>query len=355
MPYAEFSRRFPLVAEGLLNSARQGRLEGSYLIYGDDPAWRRQGALFLAALTVCASPQPDGAPCGRCRQCRQIARSDYAELYELSPSGKAGFIRVGDAANPEPNTLRWFEQQFHLSSSAADGRKIGIIHDADAMNAEAQNALLKTLEEPEPGVVFILTTGNPSALLATTRSRCQLLPVLTNRLCYDFDGHDALARLLGELLFECPAELGRASTLADAMIALTENLSGDSSERAESLWKERVEQAEMLEDKGLAKRVSEQQESAAASWYLKLRGQYMSLVHAFCAQAWLWSVTGIREQLPNPELFAGFALPDQPDRGRLRRALAEADKLLFRLRFQIDERLALRAFVLNTVCGESAR
>lgn len=352
MHYAEFSRRFPLVAGGLLNSARQGRLEGSYLVFGDEPAWRRQAAFYLAALAVCPSPQADGAPCGQCRQCRQVSQGSYAELYELSPSGKAGFIRVGDTDNPEPNTLRWFERQFHLSSSAADGRKIGIIHDADAMNDEAQNALLKTLEEPEPGVIFILTTGNPSALLPTTRSRCQLLPVLTNRLCYDFAGHETLAQLMGELLFRCPAELGQASALADAMIALAEKLSGDSSERAETVWKERVEQAEMLEDKALVKRVTEQQDNAAASWYLKLRGQYLSLIHAFCAQAWLRSVTGHAEHLPNPELFAEVELPEAPDRQRLRRALDEADKLLFRLRFQVDEQLALRAFVLNTVCGE---
>ena len=343
MFWADFPRRFPLVAQGLLHSARQGRLEGSYLLYGDDPAWRRSGALFLAALAVCRTPRPDGAPCGNCRSCRQVAESGYAELYELSPSGKAGYIRVGDTDNPEPNTLRWFERQFHLSSSASDGRKIGIIHDADAMNDEAQNALLKTLEEPEPGVIFILTSGNPAALLPTTRSRCQILPVLTNALRYDFEGHDALARLLGELLFECGDDLPRAARIADAMLEVTSELAGDSAERAETLWKNRLEQAEMLEDRSLVKRVAEQRDNAAASWYLKLRGQSMSLIHAFCAQAWLWSVTRNRQNLPNPELFAGLALPETPDPARLRRAL----------RFQVDEQLALRSFVFNTACGRA--
>ena len=348
----EFPRRFPLVAQGLLHSARQGRLDGSYLIYGDDPVWRQSGARFLAALAVCRTPRADGTPCGTCRTCRQIAESGYAELYELSPSGKAGYIRVGDAENPEPNTLRWFEEQFHLSSSADDGRKIGIIHDADAMNDEAQNALLKTLEEPEPGVIFILTTGNPAALLPTTRSRCQLLPVLTNTMRYDFEGHEELARLLGELLFECGSDLPRAAAIADAILGLSGKLAGDSADRAENLWKNRLEQAEMLEDRGLAKRVAEQRDNAAASWYLKLRKQLLSLIHTFCAQGYLWSVTHDWQKLPNPELFAGLALPEHPDPARLRRALDEADKLLFRLRFQIDEQLAIRSFALNTACGQ---
>ena len=352
MFFDDFPRRFPPVARGLLHSARQGRLEGSYLIYGDDPAWRQAGARFLAALAVCRNPRSDGAPCGECRVCRQIAESSYAELYELSPSGKAGYIRVGDADNPEPNTLRWFEEQFHLSSSADDGRKIGIIHDADAMNDEAQNALLKTLEEPGPGVIFILTTGNPAALLPTTRSRCQLLPVLTNTMRYDFEGHEELAKLLGELLFECGDDLPRAAGIADAMLELAGKLAGDSADRAENLWKNRLEQAEMLEDRSLAKRIAEQRDNAAASWYLKLRKQLLSLIHTFCAQSFLWSVTHNRETLPNPELFDGLDLPEQPDRERLRRALDEADKLLFRLRFQIDEQLAVRAFVLNTACGQ---
>ncbi len=352
MNYRDFEKRFPLAASGLLHASEQGRLGGSYLLYGDDPGWRDAGACYLAALAVCDNPAPDGSPCGGCRYCRQIAGRSYAELYELSPSGKAGFIRIGDETDPEPNTLRWFVRQFELASSAGNGRKIGIIHNADAMNGEAQNAFLKTLEEPAPGVIFILLSGNPAALLATTRSRCQLLPLLTNTMHYDFAGHEDLARLLGELVWRNAGDIIHANRIADEMLALAEKLASDSEERADDAWKTRLEQAAGIEDKSLNKRVLEQRDNAAASWYLQLRKQYLSLLHSFCAQAWMYCETHSLEQLPNPELFAGLDVPDAPDPKAMRRALDEADKLLFRLRFQVDEKLAIRAFALNVACGE---
>ncbi len=350
--YREFEDRFPGLTAGLLNAAKSKKLGGAYLLYGDDPRWREAGAMYLAAMTVCQNPMFGGEPCGECRACRQIAEHTYAELFELSPSGKAGYIRIGDENAPEVNTLRWFVQQFELASSNADGRKIGIIHNCDAMNSEAQNAFLKTLEEPDPGVIFILLTGNPSALLATTRSRCQLLPLLTNSMKYDFSGAAELSCLLGKLIFECSGDIIQASNIADAMLELTGNLAEESSAMADKNWEKRLEQASNAEDKSLLKRVTEQRDNAAASYYLMLRKQFLSLVHTFCAQVWLWSETGDLKVLDNPELLENIALPEKPDAAVARRAMLEAEKLLYRLRFQVDEKLAVRSFAVNTACGE---
>ena len=352
MPYRRFEEQFPQLAAGLLNAAQKNKLGGAYLLYGDDPAWREAGAMYLAAMTVCQSPMFGGEPCGECNSCRQIKEHTYAELFELSPSGKAGFIRIGDEDQPEVNTLRWFVKQFELASSNANGRKIGIIHNCDAMNSEAQNAFLKTLEEPDPGVIFILLTANPSALLATTRSRCQLLPLLTNTMRYDFDGAAELAGLLGELIFKSSGNIVTASRLADQMLELTSKLADDSSNRADEAWAKRLEQAGNAEDKSLLKRVNEQRDNAAASYYLSLRKQFLSLLHTFCAQTWIWSETHSRDNLSNPELFENLELPEMPDAEIAKRALTEADKLLYRLRFQVDEKLAIRSFAVNTACGE---
>ncbi|MBE6379606.1 MAG: hypothetical protein E7047_01605 [Lentisphaerae bacterium] len=352
MRYREFEQRFPNLAAGLLNAASKKQLGGSYLLYGDDPLWREAGAMYLAAMTVCQSPLFGGEPCGECRNCRQIAEHTYAEMVELSPSGKAGYIRIGDENQPEPNTLRWFVQQFELASSNSDGRKIGIIHNCDAMNSEAQNAFLKTLEEPDPGVIFILLTGNPSALLATTRSRCQLLPLLTNTMQYDFEGAGELSLLLGDLIFRSANDIVKASRLADAMLDLTGKLSEDSGKRADNAWAKRLEQAAQVEDKSLLKRITEQRDNAAASYYLSLRKQFLSLLHTFCAQVWIWSESGSLDNLSNRELFEGIELPEQPDKAVAKRALNEAEKLLYRLRFQVDEKLAIRSFAVNTACGE---
>ena len=352
MLYREFEQRFPKLAAGLLNAASQKHLGGAYLLYGDDPAWREAGAMYLGAMTVCLSPLSKGEPCGTCRNCRLVLEHTYPEMFELSPSGKAGYIRIGDEGQPEPNTLRWFVQQFELASTNADGRKIGIIHNCDAMNSEAQNAFLKTLEEPDPGVIFILLTGNPSALLATTRSRCQQLPLLTNTLSYDFAGARELAGILHELIFNSTGNIVKASNLADDMLELTGKLADDSGERADKVWAKRLEQAGNAEDKSLLKRVTEQRDNAAASFYLLLRKQFLSMIHTYCAQVWIWCESNSRENLTNPELFDGFDLPDQPDAETAKRSLREAEKLLYRLRFQVDEKLAIRSFAVNTACGE---
>ncbi|MBE6366622.1 MAG: hypothetical protein E7052_01770 [Lentisphaerae bacterium] len=351
MLYRNFEERFPNLTAGLLNAYRNEHLGGAYLLYGDDPTWREAGAMYLAAMTVCADPLEGARPCGKCRNCRQISEHTYAEMFELSPSGKAGYIRIGDESAPEANTLRWFVQQFELASSGINGRKIGIIHNCDAMNSEAQNAFLKTLEEPDPGVIFILLTGNPGALLATTRSRCQLLPLLTNTLQYDFAGAAELCGLLNRLIFEAQGNIVLASGIADEMLELTGKLSEDSSQRADKAWEKRLEQASNTEDKSLYKRIAEQRDNAGASFYLMLRKQFLSLLHSYCAQVWIWSQTGTLDGLNNRELLEQQPLPEKPDPAVARRALAEADKLLYRLRFQVDEKLAIRSFAVNIACG----
>ena len=78
----------------------------------------------------------------------------------------------------------------------------------------------------------------------------------------------------------------------------------------------------------------------------------MSLVHTFCAQVWIWSETGSLNGLGNPELFDNIQLPEIPDKVIAKRAQNEAEKLLYRLRFQVDEKLAIRSFAVNTACGE---
>ena len=76
------------------------------------------------------------------------------------------------------------------------------------------------------------------------------------------------------------------------------------------------------------------------------------MIHTYCAQVWIWSESSSRENLTNPELLEGFDLPPKPDAETAKRALREAEKLLYRLRFQVDEKLAIRSFAVNSACGE---
>lgn len=94
---------------------------------------------------------------------------EHPDCFTLRPSGKARMIRVGDS--DESNTMRQLVINIQKSSNQG-GRKVGIVFDADRMNANSANAFLKTLEEPPAGTTLFLLTTRPYDLLDTIRSRC---------------------------------------------------------------------------------------------------------------------------------------------------------------------------------------
>jgi DNA polymerase-3 subunit delta' len=100
--------------------------------------------------------------CGACRSCDRIERGVHVDVLTLEPDERAS-IKIDVVRDALDRTgFRPFEGK----------RRVVIIRDADALEVQAQNALLKALEEPPPGTVFILTTSMPGALLPTVRSRC---------------------------------------------------------------------------------------------------------------------------------------------------------------------------------------
>ena len=149
-------------------AAVSGSLPPSLIFAGPDGVGKRLAAISLAQLFNCLSPSPgdeESAPdaCGHCTVCRRIARGVHADVLMIEP-GDTGSIKVDQArAAIERSAYRPFEGR----------RRVVIVDDADAMEASAQNALLKTLEEPPAASTFVLVTSRPDLLLPTVGSRCQ--------------------------------------------------------------------------------------------------------------------------------------------------------------------------------------
>jgi DNA polymerase III subunit delta' len=140
--------------------ARQ-RLSHSLLLHGDDLEKVVAIAHTIADRLLNGEPNKRGAA--------TFPTDQHPDCFQLRPSGKARFIRIGDDAN-DPGTMREFINKLSVSPAVAP-RKVGIVHEADRMNVQTANAFLKTLEEPPANSTLLLITTRPYALLPTIRSR----------------------------------------------------------------------------------------------------------------------------------------------------------------------------------------
>lgn len=147
------------ITEVLKNQIRSGRFAHAYLFSGSRGTGKTSTARILARAINCLDPQ-DGEPCLKCEAClKNLSESiDVIELDAASNSGVDQMRSIIEKAEFAPINLK---------------TKIYIIDEAHMLSRSAENALLKTLEEPPEHVVFILATTEPQALAATILSRCQ--------------------------------------------------------------------------------------------------------------------------------------------------------------------------------------
>jgi DNA polymerase-3 subunit delta' len=145
----------------------QGRRAHAYLLVGPSQVGKRTLALELAQALNCEGPEP---PCQECSACRRIADGIHADVQAVGVEEGDGGLHRDISIDQIRDVGRT------VSLRPFEGRcRVIIIDPADAMSEAAQNAFLKTLEEPPPDVVFVLITSRPQALRATIRSRCQQL------------------------------------------------------------------------------------------------------------------------------------------------------------------------------------
>ncbi|HKS69538.1 MAG TPA: DNA polymerase III subunit gamma/tau, partial [Ktedonobacterales bacterium] len=148
------------VVRTLLNAVREGRLAHAYLFCGPRGTGKTSAARLLAKAVNCANPH-DGEPCNECLSCREITAGTSPDVIEIDAASNTGVDNIRD-----------LRETVNLLTTGGRYRVL-VIDEVHMLSTQAFNALLKTLEEPPPHVIFVLATTEAHKVLPTIVSRCQ--------------------------------------------------------------------------------------------------------------------------------------------------------------------------------------
>ncbi|MBO4507661.1 MAG: DNA polymerase III subunit gamma/tau [Spirochaetaceae bacterium] len=148
------------VASTLRNSIKNGKIAHAYLFSGPRGCGKTSTARILAKVLNCEKG-PEHAPCGECTACKEIARGASMDVIEID-----------GASNTSVNDVRQIKDEVLFPPNSCK-YKIYIIDEVHMLSTSAFNALLKTIEEPPPYVIFIFATTELHKVPATIKSRCQ--------------------------------------------------------------------------------------------------------------------------------------------------------------------------------------
>ena len=167
--------------------ARRAQLPHSLLICGQRGIGKFDLARRFAESLLCESPTASAEACGVCAACGWLAQGNHPDFRLLQPDALADgegdsveVVEPGSKKKPSSQItiaqVRALDDFLHVGTHR-QGARVILINPAEAMNRATANSLLKSLEEPIAGTLFILVSSEPIRLLPTIRSRCQLLPV----------------------------------------------------------------------------------------------------------------------------------------------------------------------------------
>ena len=172
---------------------RAASLPHALLLHGPKGVGKLQLAERLAQWLLCEAKDEPRKPCGACEGCRWYLGGNHPDFRRIEPEalaapaevaeteeGAAPAAAAGKKSKPsheiKVDQVRELADFLNVVSHRA-GRRVALVHPAEEMNANAANALLKGLEEPPGGAMFILVSHRPARLLPTIRSRCVAVPV----------------------------------------------------------------------------------------------------------------------------------------------------------------------------------
>ncbi|MGC3965932.1 MAG: DNA polymerase III subunit [Pirellulales bacterium] len=254
------------VVEQFRRRLASGRVNGTFLFVGPSGVGKRTFAEKLAQALLCqAGAHRSLDPCGACEDCRLCEAGNHPDLITVAKPADKSEIPLSLLIGPPENRMRQGLCHEIGLKPFRGGRRIALIDDADELNEEGANALLKTLEEPPPRSVIILLSNGADRQLPTIRSRSQLVrfaPLATDvlaqlmveqnlanlqdaqRIAPLAEGSLERARLLSEPavvefrreLFGLPIlEIGQAQALAKLILAFTEAAGKEASARRDRL------------------------------------------------------------------------------------------------------------------------
>lgn len=157
------------IKEHLQNALAMGKISHAYIINGEKGSGKEFIAKVFAMALQCEAGQGEdksGVPCQKCHSCKQVLSGNQPDIITVTHE-KAGTISVDDIRVQVGNDV--------VIKPYSSPYKIYIVPEAEKMTSQAQNALLKTLEEPPAYVVILLLTSNVNSLLPTILSRCVVL------------------------------------------------------------------------------------------------------------------------------------------------------------------------------------
>ncbi|MBQ4074664.1 MAG: DNA polymerase III subunit delta' [Clostridia bacterium] len=184
-----------------------GRMAHATLLSGEKGIGKRTMARLLAQGLVCRGQGEK--PCGQCRDCKRFLSRTHPDALFPAPKPRENSIKI-EALREMINALS--------RHSLEGGKRVILIEEAERMTPQAQNCLLKTLEEADEGTYFILTTHAESALLPTIRSRCRIVrmqPWTSARIEKTLLAQNIPADRARALSRYCEGSLGRALSMQE--------------------------------------------------------------------------------------------------------------------------------------------
>jgi DNA polymerase-3 subunit delta' len=349
MPFSELIAQDRALAS-IRSALRRGALHHAYLFGGPEGTGKARAAVLLAQAANCEGgvAGPGGLredPCGACGPCRKIEKGlhpDVLVIAEERVMAKAGRWEPKGGRAPSKDIV--VDQvrdlvDHRLAMKRFEGRRRFVVFDpADAMNPAAQNALLKTLEEPPEDTTLVLVASSPDGLLPTIRSRCLRVP---------------FAPIPDEIVVARLAAAGRSPDEARLAAALA----GGSLGRALALDAEELDE---VRDAVAAAAALDPDDALAWLAFAKGQGEDRERAGEICALLALWLRDVLAAQAVGPEA-ARLALVDLADATRraaaklspaeaLRRR-AEVQRTLAALRQNASPVLALERLLIGWFHG----